>query len=192
MKTTILGGLLFLAPLVVIAIILGKAYEISLAIASPVDRFFPVERLAGVALVNIIAVVLILLFCFLAGLVARSQLVRKRVEKIDGLLIDVIPTYAVLKGMLRSMAQPEEAAGQLTPVLARFDDYEQIAFEIERDDTRAVLFLPGAPSAWSGTTVIVELSRVKRLDLPTHKAVQTLRKMGRGSIAVASLQQPSS
>ncbi|WP_282128125.1 DUF502 domain-containing protein [Roseobacter litoralis] len=183
MKTTILGGILFLAPLAVIAILLGKVYQIGLLVAAPVDQLIPVTQIGGLALVNILAIIMILVVCFLAGLVARSQFMRMRVSKIDDLLIDVIPTYAVFKGMLGSMSGSEDVAALMKPVVVKFDDYDQIAFETERDETQAVLFIPGSPSAWSGTTAIVTLDRVQSLDLPTHQAVKLMRVMGRGTLA---------
>ena len=183
MKTTILGGILFLAPLAVIAILLSKVYQIGLLVAAPVDRLIPVTQIGGLALVNILAVLMILLLCFLAGLVARSQFMNMRVRKIDDLLIDVVPTYAVFKGMLGSVSGSKEVAALMKPVLVRFDDYDQIAFEMERDEKQAVVFIPGSPSAWSGTTVVVTQDRVQPLDLPTHQAVKLMRVMGRGTLA---------
>ncbi len=182
MKTTVLGGIIVLAPLAVIAILLGKVYQIGLAIAAPVDRIIPVASIGGVALVNILAVALIILICYLAGLAARSTFISTRVSKVDGLLVDVIPTYAVFKGMLGSIGKSEDLAALMKPVLAKFDDYDQVAFEIERNDTSAVLFLPGSPSTWSGSTIVVSLNRVVPLDLPTHQAVKLMRVMGRGSL----------
>ncbi len=74
----------------------------------------------------------------------------------------------------------------MTPVLVRFDDYSQIAFEIERNETEAVIFLPGAPSTWSGSTVMVDLARVQKIDAPTHKTVKTMRVLGRGSLQLVA------
>ena len=68
MKTTILGGALFLVPLAFVAIVLGKAFEVSMLLAAPLDGLIPLERVAGIALANIIAIVLILAICFAAGL----------------------------------------------------------------------------------------------------------------------------
>ncbi|MEX0287427.1 MAG: hypothetical protein AB3N23_22705 [Paracoccaceae bacterium] len=184
MKTTILGGLLFLVPLAIIAIVLGKAFQISMLIAKPIDQVVPIHTVAGIAFINVIAVLLILALCFLAGLAAQRGWMSSRVQALDGLLIDAIPGYAVAKGMIGSVAKEEDVASVLKPVFVRFDDYEQIAFEIERDDSSAVIFLPGAPSTWSGSTVIVDVSRVTMLNVPTHQAVKLMRLLGRGSLAL--------
>ncbi|WP_425044433.1 hypothetical protein [Primorskyibacter sp. S87] len=185
MKTTVLGGVLFLVPLAFVAIVLGKTYQVSMVIADPLDQLIPVSSIAGVAFVNFIAIGLIVLVCYLAGMAAKRGLMSTRMEKLDGLLVDVIPGYAIAKGMIGSVAQEDDIAALLKPALVRFDDYEQIAFEIERDEERAVVFLPGAPSTWSGSTVVVEVSRVQILDVPTHQAVKLMRVLGRGSLATS-------
>ncbi|WP_146346406.1 hypothetical protein [Falsiphaeobacter marinintestinus] len=184
MKTTILGGFLFLVPLAFIAIVLGKTYQISMMVAGPLDKIIPVSSIAGIAFVNILAIVLLLLVCFLAGLVARGGWFTGRIEKLDGFLIDVMPGYAVAKGMIGGVTKEDDIAAVMVPVMVRFDDYDQIAFEIERDDTQSVIFLPGAPSAWSGSTVVVDIARVRLLNIPVHQAVKLMRVLGRGSLAV--------
>lgn len=71
MKTTILGGVLFLAPLAIIAFILGKAFQISTKIVAPLDHLLPIKNFAGIASVNILALLFIILLCYVAGLLAQ-------------------------------------------------------------------------------------------------------------------------
>jgi len=179
-KTTILGGALFLVPLAFIAIVLGKAFEVSMLLATPLDGMIPLDSVAGIAMANIIAIILILAICFAAGLAARSSMFSKRVGRVDDILIDIMPGYAVAKGIVSGVVRKEDATSVLDPVLVQFDDYEQVAFEVERMGDRSVIFLPGSPSAWSGASVIVDAARVTPLDLPPHQAVSLLRVMGRG------------
>ncbi|MDW3223223.1 MAG: hypothetical protein R8G34_10115 [Paracoccaceae bacterium] len=184
MKTTILGGLLFLVPFAVILVVFGKAYQVSIVVATALDKYIPVSHVAGVAFANILALLLIVLVCYLAGLAARRGFLSTKMEKLEGFLIDALPGYAVAKGMIGSVAKEDEIASLLTPVMVKFDDYDQIAFEIERDAGRSVLFLPGAPTTWSGTTVVVDKERVQYLSIPAHQAVKLMRVLGRGSLSV--------
>lgn len=184
MKTTILGGVIFLVPIVMLAILLTKAYSIGMTVADPIDKVIPYDTVAGIALVNILAVAVIVLFCFLCGVLARIAFVAAKISTIDGFLIDLMPGYAIAKGVIGSVANQEEISALLTPVLVRFDDYSQIAFEIERNETEAVIFLPGAPSTWSGSSLIVDVNRVQKIDVPTHRTVKTMRVLGRGSLGL--------
>ncbi|AXI45759.1 hypothetical protein C1J03_06760 [Sulfitobacter sp. SK012] len=188
MKRTILIGVLFLVPLAFVAIILQKVFEISMVVAAPLDALIPFERIAGIAFANILAIFLILLVCYLAGLIAHKGWFSKRLNKLDNILIDTLPGYAAIKGMISGVAGDEGQDALMKPVLVRFDDYEQIAFEVEHLGDKSVIFLPGSPSAGSGATVIVESHRVSPLDLPPHKAVSLLRVLGRGSLKVTQKQ----
>lgn len=181
LKTTIIGGVLFLIPLVVLIFIAKKAFEFSKSVSVPLGRIFPMDRIAGVALPDILAVVLILAVCYLAGLVTRGKVVGKPFGRIDSFLTDVIPGYAVLKGTLSGFMDETDADTVLRPVLVRLDDFDQLAFEVERFEDRSVVFLPGAPSAWSGSSVIVDGERITYLSLPPHQITGLLRVMGRGT-----------
>lgn len=184
MKTTILGGVLFLAPFALLVILIGKVFQISLKVVEPIDELIPIETLAGVATLNILAILLILLVCYLAGLAGKRAIFRPRIQKFDGFLVEMIPGYAVFKTIVGSASAEEGLDSFLRPVLVRFDDYEQIAFLTEEGERQSTLFLPGSPAAWSGSTVMADNERVTPLDLPAHQATRLLRTFGRGSLAV--------
>lgn len=186
MKTTIIGGVFFIVPLAMIAILFSKVYQISSAVAEPVGRFVPIETISRTALVDLLAIVLIVVMCFLCGVLARTAYFTAKMSVLDGFLIDLMPGYAVAKGVIGSVAKQDDIASLLSPVLVKFDDHSQIAFEIERDASQAVIFLPGAPSTWAGSTILVDVARVHKIDAPTHKTVKLMRVLGRGSLDLTS------
>ena len=115
MKTTLLGGILFLVPVAFVAVILGKIYDISMLAARPLDGLVPLNSVAGVATANIIAILLILVVCFLAGLLARRSFFSDRMGRLDNFLIDLIPGYAVAKGIVSGVANKDDAMTILRP-----------------------------------------------------------------------------
>lgn len=182
-RTTIVGGIAFLLPLVILAFILGKAFELSMLIAAPIDEIVHIGSFAGVALANILAIIIILAVCYIAGLVARLQATQRRVGALDNALLQMLPAYAFVKTMVSSVIQAESEAQAMHPVMVRLDDMTQIAFEVERRGGEVVVFLPGAPSPWSGSVAIVEESRVTPLKMPSHRVVKMVQLLGRGSLA---------
>ena len=60
-KTTILGGLVFLVPVVVIIIVVLKAASVMMAVAEPMAALVPFDSIGGIALANILAAVIVLL-----------------------------------------------------------------------------------------------------------------------------------
>ena len=72
-KNTVIGGLIFLVPIVVVIVVLGKAYKIMMVVAGPLDGLIPVDRVGGIALANLVAIVILVLCCYFAGLAARRD-----------------------------------------------------------------------------------------------------------------------
>jgi len=186
-KTTIIGGLVFMVPVVIAVAIVGKAFQIMLAVAAPLNSYIPTGSIGGIAVANLLALLTIALFCFIAGLIARSQVSRRMYRSLDASLL-AIPGYAFIKGVTDSMSSAEEAAESFLPVLVRFDDNAQIAFEIERTGDNVVVYLPAAPNPWSGSVAYFNVERVKRLDISVSQAISNLRKIGRGSAGYGELE----
>lgn len=182
-RAMIIGGLIFLVPFAVVLLLFGKVFSVSMRLAEPLDAMIPVEAVAGVALANILAVAIILLACLLAGIVATSTWGQRLYRRIDEWLLNLIPRYAFVKSMTESLGGQQEST--LRPVLVRFDDLSQIAFEVERGPGDLVtVYLPGSPDPWSGSVAQVTADRVDVLDTDFASAVQSLRKIGRGTPAL--------
>lgn len=148
-KTTIVGGIVFLVPVVLIVMVLGKAFELTMKLAKPMAQFIPLESFAGIALANIVGLLILALVCFIAGMIARTSLANKAVQKAESGFLWQIPGYSFAKGMTDSIGNHDGPAA-LQPVFARLDDCWQIAFEVERmTDGKVVVFLPGALNPWS-------------------------------------------
>jgi len=47
LKTTVIGGVLFLVPIVVLTIVRAKAYGFMMAVAEPMAEFVPLEKSAA-------------------------------------------------------------------------------------------------------------------------------------------------
>ena len=181
LKTTLIGGLIFLIPFVVITAVLGKAIKLMISVAGPISKILPVESVAGVAIVNIVAIIVLIFICFFAGLLARSGAGKRAFNSLDMKLMALIPGYAFVKGIAGSMDEKEEKK-VLLPVVARFDDQSQVGFEVERLDNGLVaVFLPGSPDTWSGTVAYMTEDRVEKLEIDFTTATKTLRTLGRGS-----------
>jgi uncharacterized membrane protein len=71
-RTTSVGGLLFLAPIVVLIVILAKAFEYAKKGLSVVLVYFPAAYELSAGAATALSVVLVALLCFLAGLLART------------------------------------------------------------------------------------------------------------------------
>jgi uncharacterized membrane protein len=180
-KTTILGGLIFLVPLFIVTIVLAKAHGLMAKVAKPFSALIPLDSIGGVALANILAILAILLCCLIVGIIAKGDAAKRLLKAIEEKLL-VTPAYAFVKGVTDSLISSEEAAKAFVPVIVKFDDNAQIAFEIERSEKgNVVIYLPGSPNPWSGSVVCFQEDRVERLDMTVPEAINNIRHLGRGS-----------
>ena len=153
-----MGGIIFLVPIAIFIAVIGKGLEFTGAIARPVADALPVNMIGGVAVAHVLAILLLLLICFLAGLLARAAIARKAVDVLEANVLSRVPAYALLKTKTQSMLSPEDIEG-MSPVIVRFDDSWQIAFELNafrmgksRSSYQARLMHGQAPSAlWMRT-----------------------------------------
>lgn len=181
-KNTLIGGLIFLIPFVIIFVVIAKAIKIMVGLAKPISKIVPIESFAGIAIIDILAILLIVVLCFLAGLVARSSIGKNSFKALDDMLANFIPGYSILKTIANSFKTEEEAEKNLKPVLAKFDDLSQLGFEVEKIDNGLVaVFLPGSPDTWSGSVAYMTEDRVERLDIDLLAVKKTLRTLGNGS-----------
>ncbi len=181
LKTTLLGGLIFLVPVVVITVVLGKAINIMLVFAKPLEKLVPFESMGGIAIIDILAFFIVILLCFLAGLSTRSSTGKRAFSWIDSKLIVLIPGYVILKGFATTIEKDGEENDKI-PVLVTLDDQTMIGIEVERLENGLVaVYLPGSPDTWSGTVAYMTEDRVERLNIDYLEASKILKNLGRGS-----------
>jgi len=181
LKTTLIGGIVFMVPIVIFAMIITKALELTNKLAVPLSAMMPIDSIGHVAVVDLLALIIILLICFMAGLAAKTAYARKYLSLLESKVLSKFPAYDFLKSKMYTLLQAEEAEG-MKPVLVRFDDSWQIAFEVENipGGTSAV-YLPGAPDPWSGSVCFVTEDRIQSLDAPLPVIIRTLKGLGKGS-----------
>lgn len=181
LKTTVLGGILFLVPIIVFIAIIGKALQITGKLAIPIAGLLGADKLVGIAVAELIAIALLVLICFIAGLAAKTPRAKKIVQYLEVNVLEKIPVYELLKTKAQSALSFEETEG-MSPAAVRFDDSWQVAFEIERiEDGKVVLFLPGAPDPWAGSVCVVTEDRVAPLGLTVKSAVNLMKRLGKGT-----------
>jgi uncharacterized membrane protein len=185
---TLIGGFIFLIPLVFVVVVVGKAFQIMKTVAVPLGNMIPYETVGGFALVPILTGLILFFSCLTAGMLARSPPGRKIYAKLDAALLHIIPGYAWIKGVTGGISD-EDADEVLKPVLVKFDDQSQLAFEVDRTaNGLAVVYMPGAPDPRSGTISYVTSDRIQAIDVDFKVVTKICKNLGRGSSDLLSTQ----
>ncbi|WDF60134.1 DUF502 domain-containing protein [Flavobacterium sp. KACC 22758] len=180
-KATFLGGILFLVPLVVLLIILEKGYGIIQKITLPLVNNLPRVHVLGIALQELIGILIIILICFAAGLLARTARAKKLIQKLEDGILSFVPGYSFMKSMNESI-MGFESKQDLKVILVPTDAGWQFAFLIEQiNENNFTVFIPDAPNPWSGSVVLVEKKDIREIEITQKEALACIRKLGYGS-----------
>lgn len=182
-KATLIGGAVFLLPVGVVIVVFGKLLALSLGVARVLhDKLFPGYASNVVPL--LIAIAILVLIALMAGLFARTRGGQRVFVWLEGAVLARLPVYTLLRQVVHDMSGgAERLSGQadLRVVNVQFDDHAQLGFVVgEKPGKGIVVFLPGAPSALSGSVVIVDIERVTETTFSPQSVLGAMRRLGAG------------
>jgi len=170
-------GLLIVIPIYLAGLLLLKAMSSVAGLVRPLSRIFPHWVPAERAL----SLLLVLVVCFLVGLVIRTRRGRKVHELAEKTLFERIPGYAVIRSLTHRMAG-DERERVWRPAFAEIEEALVPAFIIEEfDDGRYTVFVPSVPTPFAGDVYILEAQRVHPLDVPLTQALGVMARWGSGA-----------
>ena len=188
--SALVGGLLVLAPIYIAVLLLLKAMQSIEVLIRPLTKLLP----AWFPAVQVVSLVLVVVLCFLVGLLVRTPPGRRTREQIERALFDKIPGYSLFKKLAQQVAGTSQ---EMTwkPALVEIEEALVPAFIIEElDDGSYTVFVPSVPTPLAGAVYILSAERVHPVDVPFAQAIQTVTKWGSGSkeLVAAMKRRPPS
>jgi uncharacterized membrane protein len=179
LKTTLIGGLLIVVPVYLTVLLLGKALKGMIALLGPIVALFP-ESLHHFA--QIIAIALVVVVCFMLGLIARTELGRRAIAAFEQRVLERMPGFAMVRSVVRRVSGSSDDA-QFQPVLVETDEETLTpGFIVEElDDDRLVVLVPSVPTPAAGSLYILPRQRVNWVDVPVTEAIGVITRWGSGT-----------
>ena len=103
LKATIIGGLLFLLPIVLLALVLGKAMHAAAKIAKPAISHLPPTFL-GIGMASLLAALILIAISLGAGLLARTRYGKATLQWFEDSLFGGLPQYQLVKSLGEGLA----------------------------------------------------------------------------------------
>jgi hypothetical protein len=72
-KTTLVGGLLFLIPFVLMVLLVQKALSLTGSGLAPIAHLLPAQSVVGIGVAQVVVACSLLFVCFMAGLAIRTR-----------------------------------------------------------------------------------------------------------------------
>ena len=134
----------------------------------------------------ILAIVLIAILCFLAGLFARTRPAQRIMAELESSVLSKVPAYEYLKQAGASVMGLGEMADHPV-VLAQLGGAWRIGVQTDVVGGGLVaVFVPNSPNPMSGSVFLVAADSVRPAKVPLATAIGCLRRCGAGSEAFLS------
>ncbi|WP_043309002.1 hypothetical protein [Pseudomonas sp. ML96] len=187
-KTTVVGGLLFILPLILIVVLVQKGVHLLRPLVAKLLPMFPDHAIAGVTAVSMLALLALLLVCFFAGLLARTGFAKRLMHPVENGILANIPGYQMIKDTATRVAGIEHAEGL---VICLLEDDGRYVFCLTREEPvngMIAVYRPDAGPAGgtAGELLIVPADSVIRTDLTWLQMLACLRRCGLGGLELAS------
>lgn len=179
LRDTLIGGILFLIPMVLITVVLRKAILILSKVSAPLSDRMP-DVIAGLDGSRFLAVCLIVVICFVSGLAFRLSLIRQSVGGLEDKVLSYLPGYTMIKAIVTDTLG-SKGAHNMTPVLVRDGDSWIMGFLVEEDGDLCTVFIPDAPRLDSGDVKIVASGCIRKVNVTSNKAARSLQRYGKGA-----------
>ena len=184
LKTTVIGGTLFLLPVGAILFILSYALRLVRSVAVPISNSLHLDQLGGATgagAATVLSVLMLVLISFAAGIVARTTVGRRITQWSENSLLGRFPQYQLMKSVAEGLAHIESASG-LKPALVSIGDGWQIGYLLEQlENDWVAVFLPQAPTPRSGNIMYLPANRVRPLGITMVQAISIVKAIGVGS-----------
>jgi uncharacterized membrane protein len=186
LRITLLGGVLFLTPIVVLAFIVGKAFGLARRGLKPMATIIPDSFVSGATAEAILAIVLIAVVCFLAGLFARTRPAQRIMAELESSVLSKVRAYEYLKQAGASVMGLGETADHPV-VFAQLGGAWRIAVQTGVVGGGLIaIFVPNSPNPMPGSVFLVTANSVRPAKVPLATAIACLRRCGAGSEAFLS------
>jgi uncharacterized membrane protein len=180
-KTTVIGGLLFLIPMVLVVLLVQKALVLVGNGLAPVAHYLPAQSVIGIAVAQVVAVCALLLVCFIAGLAIRTRAGTRLNRQLEQVILQRVPGFMFVKTIARGLAGLESESS-LAVALARIEDAWVLSFVVERHPSGLfTVFVPSVPTPAAGSIYYLTEDRLKLLDVSVSTALGCIMRLGVGS-----------
>jgi uncharacterized membrane protein len=179
LKTTTIGGFLVLLPIAAVLALVGIAIATVINIVTPIVGKLAIKTVGGLALATLLAVILLLTFCFLAGLLVQMRIGQLLQEWMENFLLQRLPGYIMFKSLTRQLAGQEGI--EFAPALVDLYDSEARVIGLiveEHVDGKFTIFVPISPTATLGQVYFLPHTKVERLEARFVDVVNSLTQWG--------------
>lgn len=185
-RTTLIGGLMFVLPLLLFYFIMQKAVEIFGPLTRHLLVSLRIESLVGVAAGTIVTLLSLTLAAFLCGLFAHTPAGQSLFKWFQAGIGSLMPRFHLAQGLAEGF---EHDQGNEVPiVLVPTDAGWTLALQMEeRHGDWCTVYIPGSPQWSSGSVAFAHVDDVHPVDMPLGRSLMMMARCGMGSSDICKI-----
>lgn len=182
-KTTVVGGVLFILPLMLIIVLIEKAIHL---LSGPIHKILPMfegYHVAGVTMISLATLLGLVLICFLAGLLAKTDAASNALTAIEEKVLGNLPGYQLFKDVSSRVAGVDKEDDTKVGMIEEGDGW-RLCLVLETVGDWATIYMPdgGPAGGTAGEVRLMPTAQVVVTDVTWLPLLATLRRGGRGSL----------
>ena len=181
-KTTIVGGLFVLLPVILVYLALSEVIDVLVAMATPIaDLFFP-GKFEGIEFPALIALALLVGVSFILGVIMLSDTGRRFGNWIERIIFGRVPGYNAIKSLTKGFTDSQLESSFKPALLKSAEGEKEFVYIVEElDDNNLTVMVPWSPTPFAGSIKIMPKDRVEPLAVSMGKLTEAISQWGIGT-----------
>ncbi len=181
--TTIIGGILVLLPLVIFVFVISFFFKFLAGLLAPLTEVISKYTQYDVIIVDLIAFVAAILFCFLVGLLIRTRVGTNIFGAVERNWLHKLPLYGTIKETVQQFTGSKKMPFSEVILVRPFDNKTAMTGFITEThgDGLYTVFVPTGPNPTNGFIFHVSEDQIEHLDAGTEDAMRSIIGVGVGS-----------
>jgi uncharacterized membrane protein len=182
-KTTLLGGILVVMPIVILILVSKWLYEFIADKIKPLTYILVETARLQEFVASALALVIIILSFSVAGLIVKTRLGQYSFEQLEMRFLAKLPLYNIIKETILQLVGTEKKLFKHVALVNLFGNETRVTAFIteEHDDGSYTVFVPSGPAPTAGFIYHLKSDSVQKVNYPIDKAMRTIFSVGAGS-----------
>ena len=185
-RALLVGGLFLIIPIIILVILGKHAFAILTPLGRKIEQGLGITSLFGEATITIICLLLLLLFCYIAGMLLEVGLVSQWGRRMEEKLFLFVPSLQILK--YRILGEEDASKSSWTAVLLHEENHYTLAFITNAlTEDFLSIFIPESPHMDSGEIRFMKKEECVYTVVSMKAAMNAVISFGRDGKAWQSL-----
>lgn len=183
LRTTLLGGVIVVLPVTIFILLAKLIFDTIRALIDPISSILPIPHVTSDALIDLIALALIILFFFLVGLFVQTRLGKGIIALIENELFHRLPFYGTIKETVLSFTGAKKMPFSQVVIVSPYGNGAKMFGFVadEHENGMITLFVPTAPNPTNGFIFYMEKKDVEYVDVKPEEAIRMIIGIGTGA-----------